>query len=102
MARHHHACCLLHGAMCADSDCAGSVIACCAGPQATQTPWQESTEAIDKGLLMARDPILFYDEVPLYESELDDNGVASLTVKVGTGPAGRMVHTRIAGCRGSG
>ena len=31
---------------------------------------------------MARDPILFYDEVPLYESELDDNGVASLSVKV--------------------
>lgn len=31
---------------------------------------------------MARDPILFYDEVPLYESELDDNGVSQLTVKV--------------------
>ena len=33
---------------------------------------------------MARDPILFYDEVPLYESELDDNGVSQLTVKVFT------------------
>ena len=39
-------------------------------------------QPIDKGLLLARDPILFYTEVPLYESELDDNGVACLTVKV--------------------
>ena len=31
---------------------------------------------------MARDPILFYDEIPLYESELDDNGVSQLLVKV--------------------
>lgn len=31
---------------------------------------------------MARDPILFYDEIPLYESELDDNGVSQLSVKV--------------------
>ena len=53
-----------------------------AGPSAAQPEWQGSTDAIDKGLLMARDPILFYDEVPLYESELDDNGVASLSVKV--------------------
>ena len=33
-------------------------------------------------MLMARDPILFYDEIPLYESELDDNGVSQLLVKV--------------------
>lgn len=33
-------------------------------------------------MLMARDPILFFDEVPLYESELDDNGVSQLRVKV--------------------
>ncbi|KAK9807419.1 hypothetical protein WJX73_003755 [Symbiochloris irregularis] len=44
--------------------------------------WEQSTEAIDKALLLSRDPILFYDEVPLYESELDDNGVSSLIVKV--------------------
>ena len=60
----------------------GLMTRCCAGSQAAQPQWQESTEAIDKSLLMARDPILFYDEVPLYESELDDNGVASLNVKV--------------------
>ena len=44
--------------------------------------WKETTQRIDKGMLMARDPILFYAEVPLYVSELDDNGVSQLTVKV--------------------
>ena len=34
------------------------------------------------GLLTARDPIQFYAEVPLYESELDDNGASQLSVKV--------------------
>lgn len=33
-------------------------------------------------LLRARDPIQFYAEVPLYESELDDNGSSQLSVKV--------------------
>ncbi|KAI0480879.1 TIP41-like family-domain-containing protein [Xylariaceae sp. FL0804] len=33
-------------------------------------------------LLKRRDPILFFDEVTLYESELDDNGVSALSVKV--------------------
>lgn len=44
--------------------------------------WVASPEPLDKGLLLARDPILFYDEVPLYESELDDNGSSQLHVKV--------------------
>ncbi len=33
-------------------------------------------------LLKRRDPILFFDEVMLYESELDDNGISMLNVKV--------------------
>ncbi|KAK3940543.1 type 2A phosphatase activator TIP41 [Diplogelasinospora grovesii] len=33
-------------------------------------------------LLRRRDPILFFDEVTLYESELDDNGISVLSVKV--------------------
>ncbi|KAK0645872.1 TIP41-like family-domain-containing protein [Cercophora newfieldiana] len=33
-------------------------------------------------LLKRRDPILFHDEVVLYESELDDNGISIVTVKV--------------------
>eukprot|EP00850_Spirogloea_muscicola_P003609 SM000014S00397 [mRNA] locus=s14:1148346:1151401:+ [translate_table: standard] len=43
--------------------------------------WEETTEQIDYELLQQRDPILFYDEVVLYEDELADNGVALLTVK---------------------
>ena len=57
-----------------------------AGAPALRLGWQETSQPIDQGLLLARDPILFYDEVPLYESELDDNGVASLSVKVGLQP----------------
>lgn len=33
-------------------------------------------------LLKRRDPILFFDEVVLYESELDDNGISIFSVKV--------------------
>ena len=44
--------------------------------------WVASEEGLDRAMLMARDPILFWDEVPLYESELDDNGVSQLRVKV--------------------
>jgi TIP41-like family len=45
--------------------------------------WQPSERQIDRRMLMARDePILFYADVPLYESELDDNGVCQLSVKV--------------------
>jgi type 2A phosphatase activator TIP41 len=31
---------------------------------------------------MERDPILFFDELTLYESELDDNGESSVTLKI--------------------
>jgi type 2A phosphatase activator TIP41 len=39
-------------------------------------------EGIPVELLKRRDPILFADEVVLYESELDDNGISVMTVKV--------------------
>ncbi|KAK4114358.1 TIP41-domain-containing protein [Canariomyces notabilis] len=38
-------------------------------------------EGIPLELLKRRDPILFADEVVLYESELDDNGISVLSVK---------------------
>ena len=41
-----------------------------------------STKPIPLELLKQRDPILFFDEVMLYESELDDNGISVLSVKV--------------------
>ncbi|KAG0580158.1 hypothetical protein M758_4G152800 [Ceratodon purpureus] len=44
--------------------------------------WVESQERIDMAALQARDPILFFDEVVLYEDELADNGISLLTAKV--------------------
>ena len=41
-----------------------------------------TTKPIPLELLKRRDPILFFDEVVLYESELDDNGISVLSVKV--------------------
>jgi len=53
------------------------------GAAAAAAPeWQQSVDGPDMSLLTARDPILFFAEVPLYESELDDNGTSQLSVKV--------------------
>lgn len=41
-----------------------------------------STPQIPLELLRRRDPILFFDEVVLFESELDDNGISVYSVKV--------------------
>ncbi|RYP25386.1 hypothetical protein DL767_008408 [Monosporascus sp. MG133] len=43
---------------------------------------EEATRPIPLDLLRRRDPILFFDDVVLYESELDDNGVSALSVKL--------------------
>lgn len=53
-----------------------------AGTAGAEYYWEQTSEGMDRSMLMARDPILFWDEVPLYESELDDNGVSQLRVKV--------------------
>ncbi len=53
-----------------------------ASTAAAEPSWEQTSEGMDRSMLMARDPILFWDEVPLYESELDDNGVSQLRVKV--------------------
>ncbi|KAF2586909.1 hypothetical protein F2Q70_00033975 [Brassica cretica] len=44
--------------------------------------WENCEEQIDLAALSLKEPILFYDEVVLYEDELADNGVSLLTVKV--------------------
>jgi type 2A phosphatase activator TIP41 len=49
--------------------------------------WVECEEPIDMAALQARDPILFYDEVVLYEDELADNGISLLTAKVRVMPS---------------
>lgn len=51
-------------------------------PTASPPAWEDTELRVDRGLLMERDPILFFDELTLYESELDDNGVMSMSVKV--------------------
>ncbi|KAL2886538.1 TIP41-like protein [Ceratocystis lukuohia] len=43
---------------------------------------QEGKTLIPLELLKRRDPILFFEDVVLYESELDDNGISLYSVKV--------------------
>ncbi|KAK3012339.1 hypothetical protein RJ639_011640 [Escallonia herrerae] len=49
--------------------------------------WEDCEEQIDVVALASKEPILFYDEVILYEDELADNGVSILTVKVRVMPS---------------
>lgn len=49
--------------------------------------WEDSEEQINVVALASKEPILFYDEVVLYEDELADNGVSLLTVKVRVMPS---------------
>jgi type 2A phosphatase activator TIP41 len=41
-----------------------------------------STHAIPMAELTRPDPILYYAEVPLFDSELDDNGSSSLLTRI--------------------
>jgi hypothetical protein len=60
--------------------------------------WQPVDERIDRTLLLARDPILFYDEATLYESELDDNGTMSLALKARTRARAAVASVHAAAC----
>ena len=44
--------------------------------------FEPTTQAIPVELLKRPDPILFFDEVILYEDELADNGIAMLSCKI--------------------
>lgn len=53
------------------------------GPSSRQAwRWRPTTRRIDRTELLRRDPIRFYDELVLYESELDDHGASQLAVKL--------------------
>ena len=53
-----------------------------AGGGAPPSPrWEPSSAQIPRALLTARDPILYWDELPLCESELDDHGASRVSVK---------------------
>ncbi|KAI3445925.1 hypothetical protein Pfo_002590 [Paulownia fortunei] len=56
--------------------------------------WEDCQEQIDMVALASKEPILFYDEVILYEDELADNGVSLLTVKVRVMPSGWFLLLR--------
>ena len=51
-------------------------------PQDASLTLQPSDKKIPLELLKRRDPILFFDEVVLYESELDDNGISLYSAKL--------------------
>ncbi|ORX50676.1 TIP41-domain-containing protein [Piromyces finnis] len=51
-------------------------------------------EQIDMRKLMRRDPILFFDQVILFEDELADNGIATLDAKIRVMPTGAFVLLR--------
>lgn len=53
-----------------------------AGTESTGKLEPSSTAKIPLELLKRRDPILFFDEVVLYESELDDNGTSVYSAKL--------------------
>ncbi|KAL4856069.1 TIP41-like protein [Chlorella vulgaris] len=44
--------------------------------------WEATSCQINRALLTSRDPILYYDELALYESELDDHGSSRVSLKV--------------------
>ena len=53
-----------------------------------------TSERIDYEKLKRREKILFFDEVILYEDELDDNGSAVLNVKIRVMPSGFFLLSR--------
>ena len=54
----------------------------------------ETTRQIPVELLKRPDPILFFDDVILYEDELADNGIAMLNVKIRVMPARLLLLSR--------
>lgn len=60
------------------TDYAGSLIHTSRGTES----FEKTEQRIERSLLLERAPILFSAEIPLYESEMDDNGVCSCTVRI--------------------
>jgi type 2A phosphatase activator TIP41 len=57
-------------------------------------PFQQTDAQIPLHLLKRPDPILFYDDVTLYEDELADNGIALLSCKIRVMPARLLLLAR--------
>ncbi|XP_014752923.1 TIP41-like protein isoform X2 [Brachypodium distachyon] len=56
--------------------------------------WEDTDDQIDLVALSAKEPILLYDEVILYEDELADSGISFLTVRVRVMPTGWFLLQR--------
>lgn len=64
-------------------------------PNHQQQSWQQpSTDPIRLDLLSQPDPILFFDDVILYEDELADNGIAMFSVKIRVMPDRLLLLSR--------
>ncbi|CCG80759.1 putative TOR signalling pathway protein TipA [Taphrina deformans PYCC 5710] len=63
-------------------------------PSDSAWKWEETDQLLPMELLKRQDPILFYDEVILYESELDDNGTSVLSVRVRVMPDRLLILAR--------
>lgn len=61
----------------------------------TGTDFEATSEVIPIELLKRPDPILFYEEVVLYESELDDNGISMFSIKVRVMPERMLLLCRL-------
>ncbi|PYH95362.1 type 2A phosphatase activator tip41 [Aspergillus ellipticus CBS 707.79] len=57
-------------------------------------PFVATTKPIPTELLKRPDPILFYDDVILYEDELADNGITMLSCKIRVMPSRLLLLTR--------
>lgn len=60
-----------------------------------QMPPAAEAEPIPIDLLKRPDPILFFEEVVLYESELDDNGISVLSCKLRVMPDRMLLLCRL-------
>jgi type 2A phosphatase activator TIP41 len=43
---------------------------------------QDPPETLNLEKLMVKEKILFFDEIPMFEDELHDNGISNLTIKI--------------------
>ncbi|KAJ3303140.1 hypothetical protein HDV03_004128 [Kappamyces sp. JEL0829] len=64
------------------------------GTAGSHLAWKDSDLEIDIAKLSRPDPILFYDEIMLYEDELGDNGSAVLNVRVRVMPTCFLILQR--------
>lgn len=62
--------------------------------RADSPQFEPSTKPIPLELLKRPDPILFFDDVMLYEDELADNGIAMLSCKIRVMPARMLLLSR--------